>query len=457
MISIATRRADASRSVACSLFFACLIGCSDQNTGNVAANQPPASVQSTPTAAGQTPPTVNPATAQKVPTVDSSTEVPLEDDNGTFLVPVRINDAISLKFTIDSGASDVSIPSDVASTLVRAGTISAGDYIGSGTAVLADGTEVPSYEFRIRSLRVGTLVLHDVTATITGSSGSLLLGQSFLTRLQNWSIDNNRHVLVLNAVQGSQVATEDPRLSRTPMAGDGNANGSDGAVETSTASLGTSAGDTVQRYFAAWSNPADADGQSVRQFYAEAVDYYGKQLSLPEVMGEKLRFARQWPFRTYTIRANSLRTQCSDQTRACKVAGLVDWRASSDAQSRHSSGTATFLLILNDGLIVSEHSRVISRELSGGPSFDCAKARSSGAIAVCSNANLAALDRDMAAQYSRAFANASPAQQQSLRETSDRFNSDRNRCSDDRCVRDAYAGRIREIRDIMDGSWPAPR
>ena len=125
-------------------------------------------------------------------------EVLLEDDGGTFVVPVTINDTIALKFTIDSGAMDVTIPSDVASTLVRAGTISAADYVGSKTFVLADGSEVPSPEFRIRSLRVGTLVLHDVVASFTNDKGSLLLGQSFLTRLKGWSVDNARHVLVLD-------------------------------------------------------------------------------------------------------------------------------------------------------------------------------------------------------------------------------------------------------------------
>ena len=62
-----------------------------------------------------------------------STEVPLEEDGGTYVVPVTINGTISLKFTIDSGASDVSLPSDVVSTLIRSGTITKEDYIGDKT------------------------------------------------------------------------------------------------------------------------------------------------------------------------------------------------------------------------------------------------------------------------------------------------------------------------------------
>ena len=40
------------------------------------------------------------------------------------------------------------------------------------------------------------------------------------------------------------------------------------------------------------------------------------------------------------------------------------------------------------------------RPAGAGPSFDCAHAKTRGEIAICSNAGLAALDRNMAAQYS---------------------------------------------------------
>ena len=39
--------------------------------------------------------------------------IPLISEHGTFVVRVVINDRITLNFTIDSGASDVSIPADV--------------------------------------------------------------------------------------------------------------------------------------------------------------------------------------------------------------------------------------------------------------------------------------------------------------------------------------------------------
>lgn len=87
------------------------------------------------------------------------------------------------------------------------------------------------------------------------------------------------------------------------------------------------------------------------------------------------------------------------------------------------------------------------------PSFDCSKARTKGEIAVCSNGGLAALDRNMAGQYAQAIAGASPEQRTLLRRTRDRFIAYRDRCPNRPCMGDAYVGRMREIRDIMEGHW----
>jgi clan AA aspartic protease (TIGR02281 family) len=125
------------------------------------------------------------------------TAVPLKQRGGTFVVPVTINGTIQLAFTIDSGAADVSIPADVVITLIRAGTISNADFLGKRLYRLADGSTTPSQAFRIRSLAVGDRVLENVTGSIAPASASLLLGQSFLSRFQSWSIDNQRMVLVL--------------------------------------------------------------------------------------------------------------------------------------------------------------------------------------------------------------------------------------------------------------------
>jgi predicted aspartyl protease len=126
------------------------------------------------------------------------TTVAMRMSGGTFVVPVQINGQITLNFTVDSGASDVTIPADVVSTLMRTGTLTSEDFLGSKTYTLADGSTIPSQTFRIRSLTVGDRVLENIVAGASPAAGGLLLGQSFLARFTSWSIDNQRQVLILN-------------------------------------------------------------------------------------------------------------------------------------------------------------------------------------------------------------------------------------------------------------------
>lgn len=140
------------------------------------------------------------ATTSAIPAVPNTTGsilIPLQRESGTFVVPVLINKAITLNFVLDSGASDVSIPSDVVLTLFRTGTLQKADFIGTQTYKLADGSTVPSATFRIRSLTVNGVEIGNVKASVAPVAGELLLGQSFLSRFKTWSIDNAKQALVL--------------------------------------------------------------------------------------------------------------------------------------------------------------------------------------------------------------------------------------------------------------------
>jgi len=117
---------------------------------------------------------------------------------GVYVVPVLINDAVTLKFVIDSGAGDVSIPADVVLTMIRAGTLTDADFIGQRTYLLANGSTNIQKTFRIRSLKVGDKVVENVTASVAPERGVPLLGQSFLSHFKSWSIDNTTHALLLN-------------------------------------------------------------------------------------------------------------------------------------------------------------------------------------------------------------------------------------------------------------------
>ncbi|HEY0800401.1 MAG TPA: retroviral-like aspartic protease family protein [Steroidobacteraceae bacterium] len=127
----------------------------------------------------------------------TTSRIPLARAGGTLIAPVIINDAIKLNFTVDSGAADVNIPADVFSTLVRAGTINRSDIKGSRRYVNANGESSEWETFIIRSLKVGDVVVENVEASVGSPKAPLLLGQSFLKRFKNWSVDNTTQELIL--------------------------------------------------------------------------------------------------------------------------------------------------------------------------------------------------------------------------------------------------------------------
>ena len=128
----------------------------------------------------------------------ASESLHLENSGGVYMLPVRINDAVTIPFIIDSGAAEVAIPADVFLVLSRTGTVRQTDFIGTGTYQMANGTTQSSKRFRLRKLMVGNHVVTDVVANVIPVNGEPLLGQSFLSRLPSWSVDNTRHTLVLN-------------------------------------------------------------------------------------------------------------------------------------------------------------------------------------------------------------------------------------------------------------------
>jgi hypothetical protein len=146
--------------------------------------------------ASNTPPPLPRASNAKNP-ITGLGQVRLVYDGGVYKIPVLINDSISLNFVLDSGAADVSIPWDVISVMIRAGDLNETDFVGKQRYVLADGSIKTSETFIIKKITVGNVTLKNILGSSTDISGSLLLGQSFLSKLAEWKIDNTNKILFL--------------------------------------------------------------------------------------------------------------------------------------------------------------------------------------------------------------------------------------------------------------------
>lgn len=143
---------------------------------------------------------VSPAAAALIGDPESQARgvIPIEPHDGAYAVPVVINGVLTGDFIIDSGSADVSIPAEVAAALIRSGTLLGSDLIGSKIYMLADGSRVPSETYRLASLKLGDLVMHNVTVRVAPEKSHFLLGQSFLSRLKSWSLDNAKRMLIIN-------------------------------------------------------------------------------------------------------------------------------------------------------------------------------------------------------------------------------------------------------------------
>jgi aspartyl protease family protein len=129
---------------------------------------------------------------------EATEQIKLKLQNSIYLVPVKLNNTITIDFVLDLGASDVSVSPDIFLVLYRAGTIEESDFIGSQTYQFADGSTAKSSVFNIKSIQIGDKEIKNVQASINNSlSAPLLLGQSALKKLDSYRIDNYQNLLII--------------------------------------------------------------------------------------------------------------------------------------------------------------------------------------------------------------------------------------------------------------------
>jgi clan AA aspartic protease (TIGR02281 family) len=124
-------------------------------------------------------------------------EIPLRKSQGGFNVDAILNGTTRASFIIDSGATNVTIPRNVIAAMIDAGTITKADYAGQQTYTFANGSEQRLHVVRLKSLTVGGRTIENILCAVGDDPRVFLLGQSFLSKLKSWSIDNARGVLIL--------------------------------------------------------------------------------------------------------------------------------------------------------------------------------------------------------------------------------------------------------------------
>jgi predicted aspartyl protease len=122
------------------------------------------------------------------------------NDSGLLVVDVSLNDSPALHFELDSGATSVVFPQEMADWLMEKNLLTPADYLGQTKSTFADGSVASNNTYNLRSLTIGGVTIQNVRCTVVAKGGGYLLGQEVLHRFKSWSIDNERHVVVLHQI-----------------------------------------------------------------------------------------------------------------------------------------------------------------------------------------------------------------------------------------------------------------
>ncbi len=110
---------------------------------------------------------------------------------------VTLGNIIKSRFILDSGAGDCSISSELENNLKASGVIKEKDYLPNALYRIADGSVSVCKRVKIPKIIVGGKIIYNLVTSIGPSGSPNLLGQSFLSKTNKWSIDNSTNQLII--------------------------------------------------------------------------------------------------------------------------------------------------------------------------------------------------------------------------------------------------------------------
>jgi predicted aspartyl protease len=102
----------------------------------------------------------------------TKTEAPALVLGGTFVILATVNGTTPAALRVDSGATDVMLPRNVAVRLISNGSLTHADYVSTKSYRLADGSLRTQKVYRLRSLKVGALIVRDIHCTISNDEAA---------------------------------------------------------------------------------------------------------------------------------------------------------------------------------------------------------------------------------------------------------------------------------------------
>jgi clan AA aspartic protease (TIGR02281 family) len=129
--------------------------------------------------------------------------VQLESQDNAYFVSASINGSAPIRFALDTGSAITLITHNIALALERSGQLSMDDFVGSHSFTMANGTTDNQMVYRVKSLTIGGVTVHDVLISVGNDQAEPLLGLTVLQKFRSWSIDTESKTLTLNQLRNA--------------------------------------------------------------------------------------------------------------------------------------------------------------------------------------------------------------------------------------------------------------
>lgn len=128
--------------------------------------------------------------------IHAQQRIPMQlESSGIYTIPCEVN-GLKLRFVFDTGAADVHLSLVEAAFMLKNGYISSDDFTGKGKYSMADGSITENSIVNLKEIKIGNVIINDVTACISSNiKASLLLGQSAIRKLGPYSINGDYLIL----------------------------------------------------------------------------------------------------------------------------------------------------------------------------------------------------------------------------------------------------------------------
>jgi len=131
-----------------------------------------------------------------------------KDPSDAMEIDVKINN-LPGRFIFDSGATMVSFDKTFYNSLLQNTRISSSDIRYRTKSRLADGTLADAIVINLKNLSMGNLELYNIDAMVLlVDKAPLLIGQSVLKKFSSFTIDNDKHQLILIRIIPASIFIE---------------------------------------------------------------------------------------------------------------------------------------------------------------------------------------------------------------------------------------------------------